>query len=138
MWPLVAFSISGTALVACIVFKLFQRSHSLPRYEALRAQGDVFVMRNLAHLRAWGARIEEHLSFKNVVVVSIRTTAVGVLHTARAVEKRAHKIVHTLAHPTVREGGATRSSFLQEVSTHKKGLDTERIKRETSMTSEGE
>lgn len=138
MGSFVVFGISGVVLLAFVAFKVYERSHTWDVYVRIRSRADAVVVHYVTRLSSWCARVEEQLSFKGVVFASIRTLAVGVAHSARAIEKRAHTLVRATAHHRVLNATTTtRSSFLQEVSSHKKSLDTERIKRETSLTSEG-
>lgn len=139
MGALIVFSVSGTALLACITFKLYERTHTLSSYTAARAAADKIVVKYVHQAAIFLARVEEHVSVKGIVFAGVRTIATGVARTAKVIEYRAHRLVRATAHHHVLESAAaTRSSFLQQVSSHKKSLDTERIKRETSLTPDEE
>lgn len=137
MWATVAFGISLAALVLFLAFKLFERSHEISAYTSLRQRGDAVVVAAIKRLHHHGSRLEEELSARNVVQKTTHHVATAVAKTARQVEMKAHDVTRKMSRNGA-EGRATKSSFLQEVSTHKRSLDTDRVKRETSLTASQE
>lgn len=134
MGATVFFSVSLGTCILFLVFKLLDNSQRFPLYRSLRQKGDVVVLQIVNQLRARAARLERQLSIRNVFVAVVKYVAVNVAHGARKVEQHAYDVTRKMA----RNGNArtTKSPFLQEVSTHKQSLDTERVRRETSLTDE--
>lgn len=132
MGATIAFGVSLGACILFLVFKIFEESRSIALYRSIRHKGDVVVLRVANRIREYVARIEHQLSLKNVFVTTVRYAAVSIARGARRVEERAYDVTRRMS----RNGNsrATKSSFLQEVSTHKQSLDTERVRRETSLT----
>jgi hypothetical protein len=138
MGAIIAFGVSLTALVLFFVLKLVERTRNIPIYADVRHKGDGMVMAVIAHVRHRKVRIEQELSTRKVVQKTTHYTATAVARIARHVEGKAHEITRKMSPRNGAEGRATQSSFLREVSTHKKSLDTDRVKRETSLTRPGD
>lgn len=133
MMAITVFSISLTILILFLAFKLFESTHPIKLYSNLCRKGDVIIISLGKHLHARSKDVEKHLSVKNVLQVFTRHTAVAVARTARAVEARAQNITRKMARDKNSQTRATSSKFLEEVTTHKRNLDTEQIRRETSF-----
>ncbi len=138
MAAIIAFGISITALALFAAFKFYESTHEVLWYDDLRKKGDAVIVTWVGKMREAIAYFEHYLSLKNIFHFSVHTSASAVAKTARKIEGQAHKVTRAMTHSARRPAAETKSSFLQEVSTHKKSLDTERIKRETSLTSETE
>jgi len=135
MAAIIAFYISLAALIVFLAFKMFERSRPLSGYVSLRSKGDVVVLSVLTNLRERAEYLEDQLSMHNVVRVTTQHAALTLAHAARYVEVWAYDLTRKMS----RNGGgarATNSSFLREVSSHKKNLDTDRVRRESSLTSD--
>ncbi|GEM_PF-1107932 len=135
MTATVAFSISLASLILFFVFKYFENSRDFAVYNKFRNKGDVMVISSIKEIRTTLLHIEEHFSFKKVIYKTLHGIAISVAYVAGGIERQAHKVTMHMTHRAKKEVRQTRSSFLEEVETHKNGLDTERIKRETSLTS---
>lgn len=131
-----AFGVSFAALVLFLAFKLFERSYPMTSYATLRKKADVLVTMAFVRIREHTMRIEHQLSVHNVVRLSVHYVASAIAQVARTVEVHASDVTRKIARNGNGEARATKSSFLQEVSTHKEGLDTDRIRRETSLTND--
>ncbi len=138
MAAIIAFGISCIALIAFTAFKVYETSHTLEWYVRIRQKGDRIVIRWIGKAQRYSSHLEHYVSPKNVLKASVHTSASVVAKTARKIERHAHQVTRAMTHSARRPVVETKSSFLQEVSSHKKNLDTERIKRETSLTSEKE
>ncbi len=79
------------------------------------------------------SRLEDELSARAVIQKTTHFIATAIAKAARQVEMRAHDVTRKMSRNGFGKPG-TKSSFLQEVSIHKRGLDTDRVKRETSLT----
>lgn len=131
-----AFGISFAVLTLFLAFKLLEQAHPIAYYTMLRKRADVFVVTALARMRQRIARVERQLSVHNVIRLSIHYVASAIAQFAHIVEVYASDITRQIARNGNGTARATKSSFLQEVSTHKEGLDTERVRRETSLTND--
>jgi len=136
MTPIVAFGISLTALMLFLAFKIFERKHSVKAYTSVRKKGDVLVVSLFKSMQERVRSLEKHLSVRNIFQVFMHHAAGTVARTARSVETGAQNVTRKMARSDDGSTQATKSKFLEEVSTHKRGLDTERVRRETSLTDE--
>ncbi len=136
MMAITAFSISFTVLALFLAFKLFENAHPIKMYSNLRRKGDALVISLAKHLHIQSKDMKKHLSVRNVLQVSTRHTATAVAKAARAVETRAQNITRRMARDNSSNGRPTASKFLEEVTTHKQSLDTERVRRENSFDDE--
>jgi len=138
MASIIAFFVSLTALVIFLAFKVFEHSRNFKKYNTIREKGDIYVVAAIANMRAKSRSIERHLSISNIVSVAAHYIASKVAHTARKVETHAQDVTRKISRNGNGKARETKSSFLEEVSTHKEGLDTERVRRETSLTKDDE
>ncbi|MBL4644442.1 MAG: hypothetical protein JKX80_01085 [Candidatus Pacebacteria bacterium] len=134
MAAIIAFGVSFVALVLFLAFKLFEKSHKITAYASLRKKGDALVVSTAMRLNSRIKNIEKHFSVRSVAELFMHHTATAIARTARSVEMSAQNVTRKMARNGNGEIPATKSKFLEEVSTHKKNLDTERIRRETSLT----
>ena len=134
MTPVIAFSVSLGAMMLFVSFKLIEQSWTLAAYRSFRTSADKLVVKCAKHVMKRMTKIEQHLSMTNVVYVTIEHAATAVARTAQRIEHHAHEVTRRMARSAHGKMRETQSPFLQEVSTHKNGLDTERVKRETSLT----
>lgn len=118
-------------------FKCFEDHKELDWYSRIRHKGDVVTLFCATYVRHRGEHIVEYLSLQNIAHIIMQRAALLVARIARKVERTAHEITFKLSRRNG-ESRETNSRFLREVSTHKQGLDTERVRRETSLTSEEE
>ena len=132
MGAVIAFGVSLGALVLFLSFKLWEQSHDMPTYTSVRRRGDTAVTTTLRKVRRYALRLEEELSASRVARRVVHYTARVVARVAQYVEAKAHAISRNVARSTA-QGHPTRSSFLREVSTHKRSLDTQRLKRDTKI-----
>ncbi|PCI90107.1 hypothetical protein COB18_01555 [Candidatus Kaiserbacteria bacterium] len=138
MSAIIAFSISLGVLVLFFAFKLFEQPRSLPLYVNLRVKADRLVVMCANEVISRTTNTVGRLSLRNMAHIVLHHTATRVANTARRVEVHAQDMTRKMNRTSNGVARATRSSFLEEVETHKNGLDTESIKRETSLTSDRE
>ncbi|MAJ97215.1 hypothetical protein CL644_02635 [bacterium] len=134
MAAIIAFSISLGLLVLFLSFKLFEHERSFTRYVALRVKVDRVVLDAIRSIKEHGNSLEKQLSIKNIASISIYRTASIIARSARTIENRAQDVTRKMSRNGNGEARTTKSSFLEEVATHKNGLDTNRVRRETSLT----
>ncbi len=133
MAAIIAFSTSLVLLVAFLSFKVFEQARTLVGYQAVRVRADRFVRRVAAVVRTRLARVEEHLSLNSLAQQLVRRTASVIAAMARTVEVYAEDVTRRMSRNGNGVARTTKSLFLEEVATHKSNLDTERVKRETSL-----
>ena len=134
--PIVSFAASFFLLAVFVVFKALQHNRSeLKTYTKLRERADALVLRFLYWLKHRLVQLGEHLSLGNIIRVALHHGASGVARTAQKVESHARDVSMKVSRSSHRARD-TRSSYLSEVETHKNGLDTERVRRETRLAPE--
>ncbi len=132
----ILFVVFLTLFVAFITLKHFSLLENVEVYKRVRSKGDAKVVKYARIAK----KSTENIDFGALVIFTMRRSIHLVAHiiatVAKSVENNARKVTGAMAYSkeevSMREG----SSFLKEVSIHKKGLDTDRIKRETTLTSE--
>ena len=129
---IVAFGISLLLLIAFLGFKTLQQSREIEIYARARERADKAVMHMFRSLKERLVHLEEQLSIGNIVRVVLHYGAEGVARTAGRIESHAADVSMKVSRSS-RAARTTRSSFLSEVETHKNGLDTERVRRETRL-----
>ena len=134
MGAIIAFSISLGAMVLFVAFKLFEQSRTLPSYVAMRERGDKAVITAAKRVHKHYAKFEQHVSLDKLLYYIVHHFAASLARGARRTEQYAHDITRRMSRNVNGTARATNSSFLQEVSTHKQNLDTDRVRRETSLT----
>ncbi|PCI28892.1 hypothetical protein COB52_03075 [Candidatus Kaiserbacteria bacterium] len=135
MMATIAFSVSLASLILFFVFKYFENSRDFEGYNKLRNKGDAMVISSIKEIKTSLLHMEEHFSFKKVIYKTLHGIAISVAYVAGGIERQAHKVTLHMTHRAKKEVRQTKSEFFEKVETHKNGLDTERIKRETSLTS---
>ncbi len=133
MSTIITFAIALGALVLFFAYKVLERSRSFPRYQRIRSRADALVVRWGTAVEARIRYVEDKVSLHGVVRDLAHTGAHGVAYAARTVEQRALAATRRLSRNGHRQGTESRSPFLHEVSSHKSSLDTDRVKRETSL-----
>ncbi|QSH39408.1 hypothetical protein JXR01_00115 [Candidatus Kaiserbacteria bacterium] len=134
MAAIIAFSIALVLLILFLGFKLFEQERSLTRYIAVRIKADRMVLNAIRSIKERGNSLEQQLSVKNIAYVSVHHAASIIARFARTIENRAQDVTRKMSRNGNGEARTTKSSFLEEVTTHKNGLDTNRVRRETSLT----
>ena len=134
MAAIIAFSISLVLLVLFLSFKLFEHERSFTQYVALRIKADRVVLDAIRSIKEHGNSLERQLSLKNIAYVSVHHVASVIARFARTIENHAQDVTRKMSRNGNGEARTTKSSFLEEVTTHKNGLDTNRVRRETSLT----
>jgi len=138
MMPVIAFSISLSTLILFLVFKFFEVNHSIKAYTYIRKKGDNLVISIVAYFHSNFGKIKKYLSVNNIFQICVQHTASSIAKIASRVERKARNVTRKMSRDENAEISATKSKFLKEVSIHKNGLDTERIKRETSLVENNE
>jgi len=133
-----AFLASLGILILFFVFKLFEHSKNFSAYNTLRKKGDAVVVAVVSQAHVKMQKIEQHLSVGNIMRVAVHHIASLVARIAGVVETRAQDVTRKISRNGNGKARETRSSYLEEVSTHKESLDTERVRRETSFTENNE
>lgn len=134
MAAIIAFGISVVLLGSFLGFKVLEQRKNLFWYAGFRTKADVVVLETIERLEGRAQRLEEQLSLKNIFNIVVHRVASVVAHVARTIEGHAEDVTRKMSRNGNGHARTTRSSFLHEVETHKNGLDTERVRRETSLT----
>lgn len=135
MAPVITFAAALAALVVFLAFKITHMRYRWQWYDRLRGRADRRILLWGHSLEERVTRIESQLSPDGAFQFVVGRLGVAIAHGARYVEHRALTMSRTFTHATQRKEPtpSSRSSFLREVSSHKNGLDTERIKRESKI-----
>lgn len=134
MAAIIAFSVALLLLVLFLSLKIFEQQRSILRYTTFRTKADQIVLEALNGIQEKSRNLEQQFSVKNIATVFVHHTASFIARSARKVEGYAQDITRKMSRASNGAARTTRSSFLEEVTTHKNGLDTERVRRETSLT----
>lgn len=136
MATVVAFGASLGALVLFLVFKMFEHGRELRVYRIFRTKADRLVVETFSQLRTKGLVLEEQLSVRNVLSIGLYRIAGIVAHIAQKIGRHAEDVSKRIAHNRNGTARKTRSSYLSEVETHKNGLDTEKVRRDSRLFEE--
>ena len=131
-----AFAGSLSALILFLVFKMVEHEHPLSFYRSFRTSADAVVVRVARYVSEQLLLLEEQLSVRNIISVSVYKGARVVVHAAENIGRHAEDVSKRVARSRGVSARATKSSFLSEVETHKNGLDTERVRKETSFVTD--
>jgi len=134
MLSIILFIIVLGLLVTFIGLTFLERVYAHTWYENLRRHGDKGVAVVNTYITNGIKNVEHSLSLQNMQIVLLQKGTLFVVRLAQHIESKAQDVTRKM-NRTHNITSKTRSDFLQEVATHKQGLDTERIKRETSLAS---
>jgi len=138
MASIIAFCIALLLLVLFFVFKIFEQSRDFALYTQYRVYADNVVLEATKNIHERIAQFTDTFSFKNISHFVVHRSASTIAHVARKVESKAQNVTRKMSRNGNGQARITKSPFFEKVVTHKNGLDTERVKRETSLTNSEE
>ena len=133
MEAIVTFAISAVLIVLFLAFKVWELKRKKKVFPRMRKKADSLILTASEKGSRSLGDAYQHLSIQKAAKVSVEHSARAVAFTAQKIESGAQQ----LAEKVSRTNGVhreTNSNFLREVTSHKNNLDTDRIKRETSLT----
>lgn len=133
MAAIIAFSTSLLFLVAFLSFKIFEQPRGLSGYRSLRSKADVFLIQTTQSLHSKAALFSKHLSLNAIAHTVLHRVASLVAMVARNVQVYAEDLTRRMNRNGNGAARTTKSLFFEEVVTHKNNLDTDRVRRETSL-----
>ena len=135
MGTIITFLATLLAVVLFLFFKVWEAKRRKKIAPHFRARADSLVSNAGTRIRNKIDDFYKNMSFKKAAEASVGHTARIIAATAQKIETGATHLAEKVLEP----GGVRRettSNFLKEVSNHKKSLDTERVRRETSLTND--